>query len=160
MGLFNRYETNPNFVKAAFNEYSKNYCNPKNYLVTEEECRKYVEELKLGQKLNKEWNSKREKRIITAIVVIGILLTLSVPPALFLWLDNQESAWGLPVCIISTWIIIGFFVWLCNVFETRRETCYLDKFFPPVNQNIEKLFDDYLWKEEMDKQCREQTKTI
>lgn len=146
MGLFNRYETNPDFVKSAFNEYSDKYCNPSDYYVTEEECGKYIEELKLGQRLNKEWNNKREKRIRTLIIVIGVLLTLSVPPALFLWIDNQDSAWGFPVCIISTWVIIGVFVWLYNGFESRKEIIYLDKFFPSVNQNIEKLFDDYLWK--------------
>lgn len=151
MGLFNRYETDPDFVKFALNENSDKYCNPGDYYVTEEECREYIEDLKMGQKLNKEWNNKREKRIIIVIIIIGILLTLSIPPALFLWLDNQDSAWGFPVCIISTWIIIGFFVWLENAFESRKEKFYLDKFFPPVNQNIEKLFDDYMWKWEKDK---------
>lgn len=158
MGLFNRYETNPDFVKAAFNEYSDKYCNPEDYYVTKEECLKYVEDLKLGQKLNNEWNCKREKRIIIIIILIGIILTLSVPPALFLWLDNQDSAWGFPICIISTWIIIGFFAWLYNAFENRREKFYLDKFFPLVNPNIEKLFDDYMWK--WGKECKERMRAI
>lgn len=151
MGLFNRYETDPDFVISAINEYSDKYCNPRDYYVTEEECRKYVKDLKLGQKLNQEWSRKREKRIRTVIIVIGVLLTLSVPPVLYLWLENQDSAWGLPVCFISTWIIIGFFAWLYNDYESMKENIYLDKFFPSVNQNIEKLFDDYLWKWEKDK---------
>lgn len=160
MGLFNRYETDPDFVISAINEYSDKYCDPRDYYVTEEECKKYAEDLKLGQKLNNEWNTKREKRVIIAISFVGILLTLSVPPALFLWLDKQESAWGLPICFISSWIIIGIFVWLENAFENRNEKIYLDRFFPLVNQNIEKLFDDYLWKWEMEKQRKVKTEIL
>ena len=155
MGLFNRYETDPDLVKSAFNEKSDKYCNPDEYNVTEEECMKYIEDLKMGQKMNNEWNDKRNKRIIIMIVLMGLLLTLSIPPALFLWLDKQGSAWGLPVCFISTWIVIGLFVWFYNSFEKRNEKIYLEKFFPSVNQNIEKLFDDYLWKWEMYKQKSE-----
>ena len=71
---------------------------------------------------------------------------------MFLWLDKQDSPWGLPICILASWGVIGLFAWLINVTDNylnEMSAIYSTKFFPPVNVNVEKLFDDFLWKQYM-----------
>jgi hypothetical protein len=153
MALFNRYETSPDIVKSALNEYSDKYCNPADYFVTKDECRKYVEDLKIGQKLNREWNSKRRNYWEWFVAGVGLILTISIPSIVWLWLEFIDSPWGLPASIASLWIVGGFSGYIYNqVAEYMRDsTIYKSEYFPPINENIERLFDDYLWKWEVEK---------
>jgi hypothetical protein len=152
--IFNRFETNLELVKLAFYENDIKYCNPEDYNVTEEECLRYIEDIKNGQKKKKEWNIRHNKRKIIYVIVLGTILTLSIPTVIFLWFDKQESSLAYPACVISTWIIIGTFAWLFNTIEknNRNVTFFLDHFFPPANPKIDKLFNDYLLKRDLEKE--------
>ncbi len=152
MGLFNRYKTNLDYVKSAFDEYNRNYCNPVDYFVTEEDCINYINGLKIGQKLNKEWNDRRVTFWNWLIAGIGFVLTISIPSMLWLWLESIGSPWGLPASIISVWVVGGIsayvYNWVAKYFQDK--IIYKSEYFPPVNEHIERLFDDYLWKCEME----------
>lgn len=152
MALFNRYETNPDLVQSALNEYCDKYCNPEDYFVTEKECREYIEDLKIGQRLNKGWNDRREAFWNWFVAGIGLLLTLSIPSIVWFWLEIRDSPWSLPAFIASIWIVGGISGYIYNqIAEYMRDsTIYKNKYFPPINENIERLFDDYLWKCEME----------
>lgn len=154
MALFNRYETSPDIVQSALNEYSDKYCNPADYFVTKDECRKYIEYIKIGQKLNREWNSKRRNYWEWFVAGVGLILTISIPSIVWLWLESIDSPWGLPASIASLWIVGGISGYIYNqVSEYMRDsTIYKSEYFSPINENIERLFDDYLWKWEMEKE--------
>ncbi len=68
MSLFNRYDAYLKDLEFALWEGNNKYCNPKDYFVTEEECRKYLEDLKNGQELNREWNKKHRNRFFRTFV--------------------------------------------------------------------------------------------
>ena len=154
MALFNRYETNIDFVSSALNECDDKYCNPEDYFVTEKECREYIEDLKIGQRLNKGWNDRRESFWNWFVAGIGLLLTLSIPSIVWFWLESIDSPWSLPAFIASIWIVGGISGYIYNqIAEYMRDsTIYKNEYFPPINENIERLFDDYLWKWKMEKE--------
>ena len=154
MALFNRYETSLDIVQSALNEFCDKYCNPEDYFVTEKECREYIEDLKIGQRLNKGWNDRRETFWNWFVAGIGLLLTLSIPSIVWFWLESIDSAWSLPAFIASIWIVGGISGYIYNqIAEYMHDsTIYKNEYFPPINENIERLFDDYLWKWEMEKE--------
>lgn len=167
MGLFNRYDAYLNDLDSAFWEGNNKYCNPKDYFVTEEECRKYLEDLKNGQKLNREWNERRKNRWIWLTISLGLFFTFCLPSIVLLLFNLQQYVWGIPVVLLSSWSIAGACCWGYNKTEEyfRNNEIYLHKFFPPVNENIERLFDDYLWKEKQErmaksKDCQEKEKIL
>lgn len=167
MGLFKRYDAYLNHLDSAFWEGNNKYCNPKDYFVTEEECRKYLEDLKNGQKLNREWNERRKNRWIWLTISLGLFFTFCLPSIVLLLFNLQQYVWGIPVVLLSSWPIAGACCWGYNKTEEyfRNNEIYLHKFFPPVNENIERLFDDYLWKEKQErmaksKDCQEKEKIL
>ncbi len=154
MAFFNRYRTDLDTVKCAFYEHRCGFCNPKDYYVTKDECVMYLQQLKDAQKLNKTWNEERKRRkgkiLYWSICTFCLILLLTVPVGLFLWLDNQDSTWGIPLCIFASWGVIGLFAWLINVTDqylNNLNMIYKMNLFPLVNENIEKLFEDYLLKQ-------------
>ena len=158
MALFNRYETNIDDVTSALNEHDDKYCNPKDYYVTEEECRKYIKDVKIGQKLNREWNVSHKNFWEWLVFGVGYFLTVTMPSVLWLWLDLDESPWGWPITFIVTGIVGGLSLYVYNHVADYFHYEYVNKhksdFFPPVNENIERLFDDYLWKLEKEKHAK------
>ena len=156
MGQFNRYTTDTDDLKFALWEGNEMYCNPKNYWVTADECEKYLAEIETGQKLNKELNEKRGNRLRWIAIPLGVILNLSIPPIIYLYLDALDSGWGLPVSIISSWALIGGSIWLYNLIEEHIRNNYIwsNRFFPPVNEKIERLYDDYLWKCYMEREAK------
>ena len=153
MALFNRYETSLDFVQSALNEYDDKHCNPEDYFVTEDECRKYIEELKRGQRLNREWNHRRRTFWEWFVAGCGYLLTIFVPCFLWYWFDLENYLWGWPLSFIVTGIVGGTSIFVFNrVAEyMHSSTLYKSEYFPPINDNIERLFDDYLWKWKVEK---------
>ena len=87
MSLFNRYDAYLKDLEFALWEGNNKYCNPKDYFVTEEECRKYLEDLKNGQELNREWNKKHRNRWIWFIISLGLFFTFCLP-SLVLFMFN------------------------------------------------------------------------
>lgn len=156
MGLFNRYEYHQG-IESAFWEGNDLYCNPADYSVSEDECQQYLKGIETGNKLNDEWNDKRESRWVWSSVIIGGIATISIPPLVFLWLDSNDSAWGLPACILSSWIVIGISIVVCNKVDEyfQNNKIFLARFYPEINENIERLFDDYLWKSKLLKEAGE-----
>lgn len=150
MGLFNRYEYDQG-LEFAFWEGNDLYCNPVDYSVSEDECQQYLKGIETGKKLNDEWIDKRRSRWVWSSVIIGGIATISIPPLVFLWLDSNDSAWGVPACILSSWIVIGISMVVCNKVDEyfQNSKIFLGRFYPKVNENIERLFDDYLWKKKL-----------
>lgn len=156
MGLFNRYDAYLSELEFAFWEGNNKYCNPKDYFVTEEECRKYLEGLKNGQELNHEWNERRRTRWIWFIIFLGLFFTFGLPSIVLYFFNLQQYAWGIPVVLLFSLSIAGLCCWGYNKTEEyfRYKTIYLQQFFPPVNENIERLFDDYLWKVKQERDAK------
>ena len=151
---YNRYETSPDIVQSALNEYDDKYCNPEDYFVTEEECRDYINNLKTGQNLNYKWNNRRRNYWEWFVAGVGLVLTISISSIVWFWLESIDSPWSLPAFIASIWIVGGISGYIYNqIAEYMHDsTIYNNEYFPPINENIERLFDDYLWKWEMEKE--------
>lgn len=148
MGLFNRYCITQD-VRSSFWERSEFYCNPKDYSVTEEDCRRYLDDLEKGDKLNTEWNTKRRSRWTS--ITLGVLLTISIPTLVFISYIFNNSTWEFLIKTILSFSILGISFWLYNAvdmyFQRNKES--VSQFYPPINENIERLFDDYLWKHKL-----------
>ena len=150
MGLFNRYDV-PNYprLESSYWEGCDKYCNPKDYFVSEDDCRQYLEDLEIAKKQNDEWNEKRNSRWIKATYFIGFLLTFFIPILVCYWLNKIDSAWTYPITLATSWVGLGLSAWIINKVEDYfryQGKVYVDRFYPCINANIEKLFDDYLWK--------------
>ena len=148
MGLFNRYDVKDNSLGYSFREYNDKYCNPKDYMTTEEECEKYLNELITANKENKELNENRRKRWMTAIYIGVAVFCVTILAPLCLWLINDNSTWVVVLCYFIFNGAIAISVWIIETTNRyfSKNTIYWDALYPTVNQNIEKLFDDYLWK--------------
>ena len=149
MGLFNRYDGPYTGLESSYWEGNEKYCNPKDYSVSEDECRQYLEDLEKGKKLNDEWNRERISRLIKTSYSIGFILTFSILFLVWYWLYKTDSAWAYPIALVTSWGVLGLSVWFFNkvsdYFHNQRKF-FVDRFYPRVNENIERLFDDYLWK--------------
>lgn len=148
MALFNRYDVKDNSLESSFWEYNDKYCNPKDYMTTKEECEKYLKELITANKENKELNENRRKRWMKAIYIGVAVFCMTILAPLCLWLINDNSTW---VVVLSYFIFngtIAISLWIIESTDRyfSKNTIYWDALYPTVNQNIEKLFDDYLWK--------------
>lgn len=149
MGLFNRYDGPYSGLESSFSEWSDKYCNPKDYSVSEDDCRHYLEALEKGKKLNDEWNKKRRSSWIKATFFVGLFLTLFIPFLVYSWLVKNDSAWIYPITLLTSWVVLGLSIWIYNKVENYfhyQGKVFVDRFYPRVNENIERLFDDYLWK--------------
>ncbi len=149
MGLFNRYHLTSQGLESAFLEGCDMYCNPKDYFVSEEDCIKYLKDLENANKLNDEWNDKRRLNWTWTTIIIGVILSFSIPSLVIIRFYNQDAAWVYLVSLLLGWILIGISYWIYNKVEEYfcyGDKVYLSRFYPEVNDNIEKLFDDYLWK--------------
>lgn len=149
MGLFNRYDLTSQGLESAFWEGCDMYCNPKDYFVSEEDCIKYLKDLENANKLNDEWNDKRRLNWTWTTIIIGVILSFSIPSLVIIRFYNQDAAWVYLVSLLLGWILIGISYWIYNKVEEYfyyGDKVYLSRFYPEVNENIEKLFDDYLWK--------------
>lgn len=147
MGLFNRYSASYINVESSFWESNDIYCNPKDYFVTEDECSLYLKNLKRGNKLNDEWNEKRILRWDWIILIIGAILSFGISSLIFIWSDrNDYPALWLSINSFG-WLMVAS-AWVCGKVEDHFRNNYIFRsiFYPKVNENIERLFDDYLWK--------------
>ena len=145
MGLFNRYCITKD-LNNSFWERNVYYCNPKDYSVSEEDCRRYLDDLEKGDKLNTEWNRKRRSRWTS--ITLGVLLTVSIPTIVFISFYFDDSTWEYLLKTILSFLILGISLWVYNAVDMyfQRNKEYVSTFYPEVNENIERLFDDYLWK--------------
>ena len=162
MGLFNRYDAYyTDLVSSSFWERDDIYCNPKDYSVTEDECRLYLKNLNRGNKLNDEWNEKRRiKRDLRwrwTIFIIGVILFFGISSLIFIWFDINDFAERVYVSIYSFWAVAGASVWVYSKVEEQFQdsTIFHSIFYPKVNENIERLFDDYLWKRKLLREAKE-----
>lgn len=151
MGLFNRYDVKDKSLEYSFNEFNDKYCNPKDYMVTKEECDKYLDELIVANKFNKEYNKRRRKiwmRMAYTCVVVFVISILCLLTLLSIWLSEDDvSVWALLIIWIVSIIIIPVINWIIRIVEKQiKDEIYYTPFYPKVNVNVEKLFDDYLWK--------------
>lgn len=154
--FFNRYTTDTGQVRNALNKSDMDYCAPDNYKVTEEECLRYLEEVKIGQDRNKTWNIDRNNRVvITTLILCSVISIILFAVSLFL-LHKYAEGWEIGILPL-VWIIIGGAVLVYNWVEDNYTSDYIwrSDFFPPVNNKIEKLFDDYLWKKYIEEESKD-----
>ena len=152
MKLFNRYETELDFLDLAFWDGNADYCNPKDYSVTKEECIRYLNDLKKGRELNKKWKDSRVKIIRALVICFCLFLCVSLPFLLVWGLEKIGlGEWSFLAYYAALCVIIGFSGWLYNSVNNnlRYSKRYNSSFFPAINMNVEKLFDDYLVKKKM-----------
>ena len=160
MGLFNRYNADYQDLESSFRESNDIYCNPKDYSVTEDECRLYLKNLARGNKLNDEWNEKRrlkrELRWRWTIFIIGAILSFGISSIVFIWLDSNDIP-ALDSSFWAFWAVAGASVWVYGKVEEqiRDSKIFYGVFYPKVNENIERLFDDYLWKRKLLREAKE-----
>lgn len=160
MGLFNRYNADYQDLESSFRESNDIYCNPKDYSVTEDECRLYLKNLARGNKLNDEWNEKRRlKRQLRwrwTIFIIGAILSFGISSLVFIWLDSNDIP-ALDSSFWAFWAVAGASVWVYGKVEEqiRHSEIFYGIFYPKVNENIERLFDDYLWKRKLLREAKE-----
>lgn len=163
MGLFNRYNYRADYqdLECSFRESDDIYCNPKDYSVTEDECSLYLKNLARGNKLNDEWNKKRrikrELRWRWTIFIIGVILFFGISSLIFIWFDINDFAERLGVSIYSFQAVAGASVWVYGKVEEQFQDSkiFYSIFYPKVNENIERLFDDYLWKHKLLREAEE-----
>ena len=162
MGLFNRYNYSADYqdLECSFRESDDTYCNPKDYSVTEDECSLYLKNLNRGNKLNDEWNKKRrikrELRWRWTIFIIGAILSFGISSLVFIWLDSNDIP-ALDSSFWAFWAVAGASVWVYGKVEEQFQDSKTihSIFYPKVNENIERLFDDYLWKRKLLREAEE-----
>ena len=143
MRYFDRYSTDLKNMDLAYSEHSHFHLPPANYGVTKDECTQYLSKLKDAQKRNYEKNKERKNTLKTLTICIGLMLS-SIPiyaiyifhelPYLIKWILVAGS-WG---------AILYFFNIIYEI--TNKNKIYVD-LFPPRNEGVESLFDDYLKEE-------------
>lgn len=149
MELFNKSHINDH-LELAFWEGSEAYCDPKDYFVTKTECEKYLEDLKRGDKLNSEYNEQRRSKWVTIISITVTVFGFSFLFLIgFIW-TKSDNAWIEFACWIAVHAVAFSMLWIyCSIGGYFDRKIYWDIFYPEVNENIEKLFNDYLWKEKI-----------
>ena len=154
--FFDRYKTDIRRICSSFEEYNPLYCNPLNYCTTYEECAEYANKIDTAQKRYKEWEKQFDNRT-KLIKIVMIVLSLVLYLALIVYIYDLISDDGLYALLKSIFAIAsGYFFYFCIIpfmvyfIEELRHLGKKGKesFFPVQNKCIEKLFDDYLWKEE------------
>lgn len=150
MGHFDRYETHLDDLENAFRDDSYKYCNPKDYFVTEDECRQYLKDLKEAREKNRDLNYKRRLKNNRFFLIAFIVFIVFYIAVVVLWNPNISISSNLsfPILCLVGVIAICLLFWAYNYADKYiqlHEIIYL-KFYPPINENIEKLFDDYIWK--------------
>ena len=145
--FFNRYTANTCYVRNALNKKDLDYCAPENYHVSEKECLKYLDDIAIGQRNNDNWNSKRKKRVVNTTLISCIILSLILLFVLLYLLHIYAEGWEIALLPIS-WIILGSAIGVYKFVDEkyRNEYIWRSDFFPPINEKIEKMFDDFLWK--------------
>ncbi len=156
MGLFDRYSRDKTYFKQfriVYWEICDKYCNPDDYNVTIDDCTKYLEELEEGQRCNVKWNNRRRCIILRVYIVVSAILTIMLPCYIFEWLSLE--GWGLLLGWFAL-IIGGIFAYLYGGLDSYIQHNYKIKynFYPSINYKIERLFDDYLWKEKLQMEAR------
>lgn len=163
MGLFNRYNYNADSqdLECSFRESDDIYCNPKDYSVTEDECRLYLKNLNRGNELNDEWNKKRrikrELRWRWTIFIIGVILFFGISSLIFIWFDINDFVERVCVSIYLFPAVAGVSILVYGKVEEQFQDSkiFYGIFYPKVNENIERLFDDYLWKRKLLREAKE-----
>jgi F0F1-type ATP synthase assembly protein I len=149
--FFDRYKTDIDRVYYSFYERNPMYCNPLDYCTTEEECAEYVSKIEIAQNKNKEWNEKRQikwRNIFLMLALVGVVVVV-VLFAIILFSDFLTSFWSTVFLTILIFSFGGLILLIINISDSSNVVPYKYKgcFFPVQNKCIEKLFDDYLWKE-------------
>lgn len=158
--FFDRYTTDTSQARKALNKSDMAYCDPDNYNVTEEECLRYLEEVKSGQNINNRWNTDRKNRVVKTTLILCFVISIILFIISLLLLHKYAEGWEIGMLPI-TWIIIGGAIGAYKWVEEKYISEYIwrSDFFPPINDKIEKLFDDYLWKVYLrDEECKKQNR--
>lgn len=136
-------------IDLAYWEGSVAYCNPKDYFVSKAECEKYLEDLRKGNKLNSEYNKKRRSKWLPVIsatgIVLGVILYLL---GCFLGIKSGYDWAAFALSVACVLYLFAFYMIYVKFYEYFTKT-YWGGFYPKVNENIEKLFNDYLWKKKI-----------
>lgn len=145
MRYFDRYSTDLKNMDLAYSEYSHFHLTLANYGVTKDECAQYLSKLKDAQKKNYEKNKERKGTLKTLTICIGLMLSFIPIYAIYIFHE-------LPYLI--KWIL-GAGSWGAILYLFNKTYEFIDdskilyiKLFPPINEGVESLFDDYLKEEE------------
>lgn len=149
--FFDRYKTDIDRVYYSFYERDPMYCNPLDYCTTYQECAEYASQIDIAQKQNKEWNEKRQikwRKIFLALSLVGVVVVV-VLFAIVMFSGSLSSFWSTVFLSILIFSFGGLILLIIFISESLDVVPYKYKrcFFPEKNKCIEKLFDDYLWKE-------------
>lgn len=146
---FNRYTANLDELSSALNEGDELYCDPDRYFVSHHDCWVYLEELKNGQKKNKDFCNKKITKVKSIIWIIEIIVFVVINGLLIHYFDKYIYlfAYLFVSCIIFI-PLFGLYLLNRQILEDYYSNRYYSRFFPPKDVKIEKLFDDYLWKKE------------
>lgn len=153
--FFDRYKTDIDRVYYSFYERNPMYCNPLDYCTTYQECAEYASQIDIAQKRYKEWEKRYEKRasiIVTTITVLLFIILLFVLGSHVDFFDKYRFGVILRIIVSIAFPFITFFAMIYFYEIVMDLLRYIGEergksFFPEKNRSIEKLFDDYLWKE-------------
>lgn len=141
MKYFDRYTTDLENMNLAYSKYSPYHLNLPDYGVTEEECMEYHNKLMEAQKKNQEKNKKRKDSRRTLLMIACVIL--GTFPIYIIYLFDELPFFAKWVILAGTW---GALLYASDKVDDKSNTIYTD-LFPPVNNNVERLFDDYLKEE-------------
>lgn len=153
--FFDRYKTDIDRVYSSFHERNPMYCNPLDYCTTYKECAEYASQIDVAQKRYKEWEERYEKRasiIVTTIAVLLFIILLFVLGSHVDFFDKYRYGVILRIIVSIAFPFVSFFAMIYFYEIVMDLLRYIGEergksFFPEKNRSIEKLFDDYLWKE-------------
>ena len=144
MDYFDRYSTDLKNMDLAYSSYSSFRLDLSKYELTEEKCIDYHRKLMEAQRNNKEKNRIRKNKqntflnctcILLALCPIYIVYQFSDLPFILLW-----------ITVIGIW---GGLLYVSNKFYyvIQYSNVIYKEFFPPLDSNVERLFDDFLKEE-------------
>lgn len=150
---FNRYESSLHDIEDALCQGSTYYTSPEDYLLTLDECTTYIEKLKMGRELNKKWVKRRKQHIevvvwivYIAMYIVFILICLFLFPFIDSYVGDLSLLLKIPISVFGgvCWMFLSGI--LTNLISSFFTIEYNVDLFPVVDEKIEKMFDDIVWK--------------
>ena len=111
------------------------------YGVSEEECAEYHQKLQDAQQKNKEKNKNRKE--LLRILLICVCLIFASLPIYIIYILTELPYVVLWIIVAGTWGVLLYVFNRVDDIIRNSNVIYID-FFPPINDKVEHMFDDYL----------------
>ena len=145
MAYFDRYRTDLKWIDLAWKGGNPHtYCNPKDYGCSIEECEEYVKKLNDAQETNKQYKKDKMEFYRTILICMCSVLAI-IPIVIIYYLSNWNFIILWCICAGFWGITLYFFIFFDEKIGMKDYT--RQDFFPPIDNKVEMLLNDYLKKE-------------